>query len=355
MSEDRELPDTQYEQDFSAAMARAGETFHTETVPLVDTAWSYGRRLRRRRRAAMVAGAAALALVGVGGVAVADLPGGGTGRVAAAGTPSAGATAAPVSGQEFLDLFTPLLPAGNIVKVEEARGTDSGTPQIRLTHDDGHGLAYYLFWITGPSVMPEDAKGCAYVTAPDACTSSTTADGSQLVVYQATARSGDPDGSKTWSASLYSKSGYHLMVQEWNRNPLDRGSGITRVDPPMTADRLAEVAADKRWERVAAAIPEPIALPLPTGSATAGSGTDGVTSWTIGPIDPDTFRPTGPGQQQGGASPSPVLPSPFGPDVERPARPGWSPTAPGPTLSLPATPGAPSGPMTLPAFPPPGP
>ncbi|KOV37571.1 hypothetical protein ADK60_03745, partial [Streptomyces sp. XY431] len=291
MSADRELPDTQYEQDFSAAMARAGETFHTEPLPLVDTAWSYGRRLRRRRRAAMVAGAAALALVGVGGVAVADLPGGGTGRVAAAGAPSAGATAAPVSGQEFLDLFTPLLPAGNIVKVEEARGTEDGIPQLRLTHDDGHGLAYYMFWITGPSVISDDAKGCAYATAPDVCTSSTTADGSQLVVYQAAGRSGDPDGSKTWSASLYSKSGHHLMVQEWNRNPLDRGSGITRVDPPMTADRIAEVAADKRWDRVAAAIPDVSVL---------------------------MSRSAGTGQEKDGASPSPALPSPTGPSAPKP-------------------------------------
>ncbi|MFB8239409.1 hypothetical protein ACFC58_22945 [Kitasatospora purpeofusca] len=336
MSEDRELPDTQYEQDFSAAMARAGETFHTEPLPLVDTAWSYGRRLRRRRRAAMVAGAAALALVGVGGVAVADLPGGGTGRVAAAGAPSAGATAAPVPGLEFLALFTPLLPAGNIVKVEEARGTESGTPQLRLTHDDGHGLAYYLFWITGPSVMPDDAKGCAYATAPDVCTSATTADGSQVVTYQAATRSGEPDGSKTWSASFYSKSGYHVMVQEWNRNPLDRGSGITRVDPPMTTERIAEVVADKRWERVAAAIVEHVAITLPT----AGSGTDGVISWTVRPNDPSFFpRPTAGTGQENGASPSPALPSPTGPSAPKP----------------PPMEGLPSGPVTLPAFPTPAP
>ncbi|SDT59784.1 hypothetical protein SAMN05216371_3060 [Streptomyces sp. TLI_053] len=325
MPADRDLPetDTQYEQDLSAAMARAGETFHTEPLPLVDTGWSYGRRLRRRRRASVLAGAAALALVGVGGVALAGLPGGGTGRVAAAGAPSAGATAAPVSGQEFLDLFTPLLPAGNIVKVEEARGTESGTPQLRLTHDDGHGLAYYLFWITGPSVMPDDAKGCAYADGLDVCTSATTTDGSQLVVYQAGTRDGEPDGSKTWSASLYSKSGYHLMLQEWNRNPLEPGSGITRVDPPMTTGRIAEVAADERWKTVAAAIPEHPVMPQPTGA-------DGGLA-TVRPMSPSDLASlraaaTGPGKE--GAVPAP---------------------------SLPSTEGALSGPLTLPAFPPPGP
>ncbi|MDY0810461.1 hypothetical protein [Kitasatospora purpeofusca] len=331
MSEDRELPDTQYEQDFSAAMARAGETFHTEPLPLVDTAWSYGRRLRRRRRASVLAGAAALALVGVGGVAVADLPGGGTGRVAAAGTPSAGATAAPVSGQEFLDLFAPLLPAGNIVKVEEARGTEGGAPQLRLTHDDGHGLAYYLFWITGLAELPDAAKGCGYATTPDVCTASTTADGSQLVIYQAATRSGEPDGSKTWSASLYTKSGYHLMVQEWNRNPLDRGSGITRVDPPMTTDRIAAVATDKRWEGVAAAIPEHVVVTLPT------AGSDGTESWSV-TVAPSGFLPfhTPDTRQENGASPSPALPSPTGPSAPKP------PPIEGPL----------SGPLTLPAFPP---
>ncbi|WP_030392739.1 hypothetical protein [Kitasatospora purpeofusca] len=335
MSEDRELPDTQYEQDFSAAMARAGETFHTETVPLVDTAWSYGRRLRRRRRAAMVAGAAALALVGVGGVAVADLPGGGTGRVAAAGTPSAGATAAPVSGQEFLDLFTPLLPAGSVVQVGEARGTESGSPQIRLTHDDGSGLVQYLFSITHGRSVPDNGDGCAYATAPDTCTQSVTADGSLVVLYQAGTRDGEPAGAKMWSAKLDTKSGYELLLQEWNREPLEQGAGITRVDPPLTPDRMAEVVTDQRWTGVLAAIPK---YPVVTVH-TAGSGTNGVESWTVGPFDPTTFPRPWTRQESGGASPSPALPSPTGPSAPKP-----------PPLDGPL-----SGPVTLPAFPPAGP
>ncbi|MFJ4091931.1 hypothetical protein ACIPYS_10150 [Kitasatospora sp. NPDC089913] len=339
MPADRDLPetDTQYEQDLSAAMARAGETFHTEPLPLVDTGWSYGRRLRRRRRASVLAGAAALALVGVGGVALAGLPGGGTGRVAAAGAPSAGATAAPVSGQEFLDLLTPLLPAGSVVQVGEARGTESGTPQVRLTHDDGNGRVQYLFSITRGRSVPAGGDGCAYATAPDSCTQTVTADGSLLVLYRAGTRDGEPAGSKMWSAKLDTTSGYELLLQEWNREPLEQGSGITRVDPPMTPDRMAEVVTDQRWTGVLAAIPEHPVVTL----STAGAGTGGSISGTLFPFDPATFPRPWTGQDNGGASPSPspVPPSPTGPSAPE----------------LPSTEGALSGPLTLPAFPPPGP
>ncbi|MFB7376361.1 hypothetical protein ACFC6U_34880 [Kitasatospora purpeofusca] len=328
MSEDRELPDTQYEQDFSAAMARAGETFHTEPLPLVDTAWSYGRRLRRRRRASVLAGAAALALVGVGGVAVADLPGGGTGRVAAAGAPSTGATTAPMSGLEFLALFTPLLPAGDVLEVGEARGTETGSPQIRLVHDDGNGRAQYVFSISRGGTWPDNGEGCTYATAPDACTQTITADGSRLVLYQANFRDNEPTGAKMWSAALHTQSGFHLLLQEWNRDPHDKGSGITRVDPPMTPDQLGAVLTDKRWEGVNAAIPEHVVVTRPT------AGSDGVESWsmTVGPSG-WPVGPGGPGQWNGG---SPALPSPSGPSVPKP----------------PPMEGVPSSPFTLPASPP---
>ncbi|MEU6236047.1 hypothetical protein ABZ885_23865, partial [Kitasatospora sp. NPDC047058] len=162
-------------------------------------------------------------------------------------------TAAPVSGQEFLGLLTGLLPAGRVVDVGEARGTESGTPQLRLTHDDGHGTVQYLFWITRDAGGADE--GCAHTAAPDVCTESTTADGSRVVVYQAGTRDGEPAGAKTWSASLITKSGYHLMLQEWNRRPLEQGTDITRAEPPLTAGRMVEVVTDKRWDRVAAAIP----------------------------------------------------------------------------------------------------
>ncbi|GAA1410879.1 hypothetical protein GCM10009639_62100 [Kitasatospora putterlickiae] len=327
MPENSEIPETRYEQDLSTAMARAADSFHTETEPLIDTAWGYGRRLRRRRRMSVLAGAAALALVGVGGVAVAGLADGGPGRtVSAAGAPTAGATtAAPVSGQQFLDLFTGLLPAGQIVQVGEARGTESGTPQVRLVHDDGQGRAQYLFWITHSPSWPDNGEGCAYATAPDECTQTITADGSRLVIYKANYRSGEPTGAKMWSATLHTAGGYHVLLEEWNREPMANGTGITRADPPLTSDQLAALVTDPRWQQVIAAIPDhpvPLTAECINDEATAGDGYR-ITCGTISPSDLASFRASAEAGQNQQGSPSPSLPSPWTPGPSKPpARPG---------------------------------
>ncbi len=98
---------------------------------------------------------------------------------------------------------------------------------------------------------------------------------------------------------------------------------------------MAEVVTDQRWTGVLAAIPK---YPVVTVH-TAGSGTNGVESWTVGPFDPTTFPRPWTRQESGGASPSPALPSPTGPSAPKP-----------PPLDGPL-----SGPVTLPAFPPAGP
>ncbi|MFE4973904.1 hypothetical protein ACFRAR_17570 [Kitasatospora sp. NPDC056651] len=253
MSAEHDGPDERFERAFTAALGQAGEAFDTEAGPLVDTGWSHGRRLRRRRRAGAVAGTAlALALVGVGGAALGGLlPGPGTTAVGAAsgGSPSAAAT--PVSGPEFQRMLTELLPPGTVVEAE-GRGTESGTPQVRLTLDDGHGRAQYLMWITRVGI---GEVGCpAGAPAGDACTDTALADGARLRLYQAATRDGEPAGSKTWSAVVTGK-GYQLMLQEWNREPLRQDTPITRTDPPLTVDQLGKVATDPRWKAVAAALP----------------------------------------------------------------------------------------------------
>ncbi|MFE4517553.1 hypothetical protein ACFRMQ_25540, partial [Kitasatospora sp. NPDC056783] len=66
-------PDERFERAFTEAITEAGGAFDTEAARLVDTGWSHGRRLRRRRRIGTAAGAAALALAGVGGAALGGL------------------------------------------------------------------------------------------------------------------------------------------------------------------------------------------------------------------------------------------------------------------------------------------
>ncbi|MFF4921076.1 hypothetical protein ACFY4B_10895 [Kitasatospora sp. NPDC001261] len=270
MSAEHDGPEGRFERAFTEALGRAGAAYDTEPGPLVDTGWSHGRRLRRRRRIGTAAGAAALALVGVGGVALGGLlPGRGTAVAGPAAAPSAG----PVSGAEFQRMLTELLPSPT-VQVGEARGTESDTPQLRLVVDDGHGPAQYLFWITR---FPggEDTDCPAVPTGDDTCTETTLPGGGHLRLYQAGTRDGEPAGSKTWSAKL-TVDGYQLMLQEWNRKPLEQGTPITRTDPPLTMDELAGVVTAPRWKQVMAAIPQAsavgslpsprfgVSVPLPT-------------------------------------------------------------------------------------------
>ncbi|MBV2154610.1 hypothetical protein [Kitasatospora sp. SUK 42] len=287
MSAEHDGPDERFERAFSEALGRAGDAFDTEPGPLADTGWSYGRRLRRRRRAGTAAGAAALALAGVGGAALGGLL---PGQGAAVAGPAAASPAGPVSGPEFQRMLTELLPPGT-VQEGEGRGTESGTPQVRLTLDDGHGPAQYLFWITRFGVGD---VGCpARQTQDDACTEATLPDGDHLRLYQAATRGGEPAGSKTWSAVLTGK-GYQLALQEWNRKPLEQGTPITRTDPPLTMDQLSKVVTDPRWKEVAEALPkDPVMGKLVTSAPTPGPGFTPPGDTAAVQVDPATPQ-TGP-------------------------------------------------------------
>ncbi|MFG2845262.1 hypothetical protein ACGF12_19125 [Kitasatospora sp. NPDC048296] len=219
--------------------------------------------------------------------------------------------AAAVSGPEFQQMLTELLPSGTVA-VGEARGTESDTPQLRLVLDDGHGPVQYLFWIT--RFPGGNDTGCPSGTAGgDACTEATLPDGGHLRLYRAGTRDGEPAGSKTWSAKL-TVDGYQLMLQEWNRKPLEQGAPITRTDPPLTMDQLAAVVKDPRWQKVAAALPkDPV-----TGKDFTPTPPPGKTQLTVPPPGLTTL---------------PALPAS-----------GWTPPPGFPT----------SGPYNLPGFPTPG-
>ncbi|MEV7214178.1 hypothetical protein AB0O31_13920 [Kitasatospora cineracea] len=271
-------PDTDRETAFAEALGAAAEEYRIDPGALADLGWQRGRHLRRRRRAALLGGAtcaAALAL-GIGllapPVGTGPGPGPGFGPGSGSGSGSVGtgpAAGPPIGGAEFRDLLTELLPAGQLVETGEARGTESGIPQLRLIWDDGHGQAQYLFWI-----MKHGApSGCRPATpAGDACEQRTLADGTEVTLYRAGTGDGEPAGSKTWSATATTPDGYQLMLQEWNRRPLDQGAPVTRVDPPLTTDRLAAVVADPRWKRVEQAIRDIRVEVRPSGTVTRTYG-----------------------------------------------------------------------------------
>ncbi|MEU1288536.1 hypothetical protein [Kitasatospora sp. NPDC005856] len=345
MSAEHDGPDERFEQAFAEAIGRAGGAYDADAGRLVDTGWSYGRRLRRRRRVGTAAGAAALALVGVGGAALGGLlPGQGSPAVVGAAGGASTAPAAPVTGPEFQQMLTELLPQG-AVTVGEARGTESDTPQLRLVLDDGQGAVQYLFWIMRDSSTAD--RSCPAVpTGGDSCAESDLPDGSHLSLYQAATRSGEPTGSKTWSA-VRSGNGYRMMLQEWNRKPLENGSPITRTDPPLTPDQLAAVVKDPRWNKVMAAIPDRHA-----GKPTPEPGR---TRLTVPPPVPEgltTLPPSAP--LEGTLRPAPPRPLP-GESAAIDTPPASEGAATGPAAALPGllTPPS-SGPATLPGFPTPG-
>ncbi|MFJ6382866.1 hypothetical protein ACIQI7_23055 [Kitasatospora sp. NPDC092039] len=308
MSAEHDGPDEWFEQAFTEAIGRAGGAYDADATRLVDTGWAYGRRLRRRRRAGTVAGAAALALIGVGGAALGGLlPGQGAAVVGAASDGASTASAPPVTGPEFLQMFTELLPQG-AVTVDEARGTENDIPQLRLVLDDGNGAVQYLFWI---ALMAGDAD-CPTTTVPgDACTEADLPGGEHVRVYQAGTRGDEPAGSKTWSAKL-TGSGYQILLQEWNRKPLENGSPVTRTDPPLTPDQLTAVVKDPRWKKVVAAVPDPntgrpaVPPPVPPGSATSPATPPPVPPGSA--TSPATPPPVPPGSATSPATPPPVPP-----------------------------------------------
>ncbi|MGP4087229.1 hypothetical protein ACTWQJ_22115, partial [Streptomyces sp. KR55] len=68
--------DDPFEDRLGAALRQTGDTFDTDRPALIAAGQARGRRLRLRRRAAVVGGVASIALVGVAGALV--LPGNGT-------------------------------------------------------------------------------------------------------------------------------------------------------------------------------------------------------------------------------------------------------------------------------------
>lgn len=285
-------PDPQFEQTFSEAIGRSADAYDTAVGPLVDSGWSYGRRLRRRRRIGTAAGAAALALVAVGGAAAGGvLPGRRAPEPAGAATAPSVAT---VPGPELARMVTALLPGGAVV-VADTRGTESRAPLVRLVLDDGGGRAQVLAWITRApkGVRPDCATG---PTMTDPCRlSDNPAD--NVMTHLTGPHEGERGGPKVWT-SVVDGDGYQVLVQEWNGEPLDPRAQITREDPPLTVDQLERVARDPGWQRVAAALPEGPGISVwpPFAPEAEGDSPPGARSFVVPPA-----LPAGPAVRSGTA------------------------------------------------------
>ncbi|MFF2144677.1 hypothetical protein [Kitasatospora sp. NPDC058190] len=282
-----------FEDDVLYAITRTGEGFRPEQADqtgLVAGGYQRGRRRwRRRSTAAVVGGAAALALVGTGAVYLtgATSPGSsGPGTVAAASSwaassstavvapasaPSATASpaTAPVSGDEVLAAFQALLPKGQVT-AGQGTGTEPtpgkpGGAGATLVFDDGKGKA--AMGISFGRVASNDPNA-AQNACPDkkmvpydACTTTSLPGGGSVTVLQGYEYPDKRATTKWWNARLIGQDGRQIQLSEWN-SAAEKGSPDSRPTPPLSPEQLKAIVTDKSWDRVVASIPEPKPAPV---------------------------------------------------------------------------------------------
>ncbi|MEU6234739.1 hypothetical protein [Kitasatospora sp. NPDC047058] len=268
-----------FEDDLLFALTRTGEGFRTEAAPLATGGLARGRRRwRRRSAAAVVSGAAALALVGTGAVYLSGGSGGspagtvltaagsgsGSAPATTSGTPmasaSASASAGPViTGDEVLATLQSLLPKGK-VSGAAGRGTDDGPTKgtfagANLVFDDGQGASLVSVAVQKHRKGQGQDRTCPdpKTARIDSCTATTLADGSKLYLSQGYEYPDHRADTKEWMAVLTGPDGREISVSEWNA-PEEKGAPDSRPNPPFTLDQLKAVVTDKAWDRIVAAV-----------------------------------------------------------------------------------------------------
>ncbi|MER6121829.1 hypothetical protein ABT173_03845 [Streptomyces sp. NPDC001795] len=282
-----------FEDRFAAALRHAGGTFESHQLDLAARGETRGRRLRHRR-AAIAGGVTGVALVGLGGTLV--LPGvqaDGGRRHSVAGSTSAPSTVAAsssrpsaVTGDDLVRTLKKLLPKGKFSN-EEGRGTgDLLTPYARVVYDDGKGKSAVS--VSVDHVRPGSSQARETTACPDkvfipydACTASTLADGSTLMVLQGYEYPDRRVDTKLWTAELVTPKGQHISVQEWNA-AAEKDAPISRELPPLSPAQLKTLVTAPEWRAVADAIPvapgTPTAEPSVSGAVPGGSASSTLAS-----------------------------------------------------------------------------
>ncbi|WBP88817.1 hypothetical protein [Kitasatospora cathayae] len=266
-----------FEDDLLYALTRTGEGFRPDQAGLVAGGYQRGRRRwRRRSTAAVVGGAAALALVGTGAVyltgngstsggtaTVAAAPAASTGVAltpasAGAGTPTPTATAAAaVTGDEVLATFKALLPEGEITDAS-GRGSNGSMPTFagaQLVFDDGAGKSQLMVGVQKHRKGQAQERSCpdAKINRIDACSVTTLADGSKLFLSEGYEYPDHRADTKEWMASLTGPDGREINLSEWN-SAQEKGASVSRPNPPLTLDQLRAIVTDKSWDRIVAGV-----------------------------------------------------------------------------------------------------
>ncbi|NUS29528.1 MAG: hypothetical protein HOV92_35665 [Streptomyces sp.] len=249
-----------FEDRVADELRATGGQFHADPAALTSAGLARGRRLRLRRRAAVVGGAASLALVGVGGALL--LPGGDADpdKAAVGSTSTASSakpTAPPVSGQELISTLKKELGYGKFSQ-ETGRGTEDA-PYAWLVWDDGDGGA--VVSVSMERVEPGSQNARELTACPDktytpydSCKTSRLDNGSVLRIFQGYEYPDKREPTKSWAADLVTPKGQHVAVYEWNAEA-EKGSPVTREEPPLDAAELKKLVTAPAWLKAVDATP----------------------------------------------------------------------------------------------------
>ncbi|MFV0133937.1 hypothetical protein ACLGIH_11975 [Streptomyces sp. HMX87] len=305
--------DGAFEDRLATALRAAGDGFDADRTALAAAGRARGRRLRLRRRAAVLGGAAGIAAVGVGGallVVPGEAPDARTSSTAASSaipsavpsSPSATPASEEFTGDDLLRTLKGLLPPGEFSQ-EEARGTaERLPPSVRLVYDDGDGAAALGLSFgrvePGSSAARETTRCPDEVFVPhDSCTTSRLPDGSVLMLFQGYEYPDRRVDTKRWAAELVTAEGGHVSMSEWNA-PAEKGEPVSRPEPPLSREQLKEVVTAEVWRTVVDALPEP---PKPSATTSAPPQAPGTSvGETLAGLLPEDVKVVGEGGQESG-------------------------------------------------------
>ncbi|MDO0912144.1 hypothetical protein QQM39_15215 [Streptomyces sp. DT2A-34] len=271
-----EHDEDRFEGRLSHALHDAGERFDADRTALVAAGRARGRRLRLRRRAAVVGGAAGIAAVAVGGALLvpwggspAPLPSSSSVAEQPSGTPTP--SVAPVTGRELIETLEELLPDGKVSE-QESRGAEAPlrSPYARLVYDDGKGpgaIGVSLDRVEPGSEQAQQTADCPdkALIPHDSCVSTRLPDGSLLKLFQGYEYPDRRVDTKWWSADLITPTGQHVSVSEWNA-AAEKDAPISRSEPPLSTTQLKELVTAQVWRGYVDSIPEDPKRPKPSAA-----------------------------------------------------------------------------------------
>jgi hypothetical protein len=256
-----------FEGRLSAALHQAGGAFDPDRAALAAAGTARGRRLRARRRASVVGGAATVALACVGGALLLAPDGSDSApnpsSVAASGSEKPKERKEPggVTADQMISTLKSLLPQGE-VSGEAGRGSQEPMtpPYASVVFDDGQGAGQISVGLSrvepGSPHVREMSECPDPALVPDSeCETQRLPGGSVLKIFKGYEYPDRRENTRIWTAELITASGQHVHVSEWNA-PAEKGQPVSRPEPPLSTEQLKGLATAEQWLPLVDAIPE---------------------------------------------------------------------------------------------------